>query len=62
MTDKLRFYGMARGSAMECAAALDAMMILGIIGEERKNEGKRILREIVAILMSVEGKGRRTEG
>lgn len=52
--DRLRFYGMARGSAMECAAVLDAMTVLRMIDEKIRDEGKGVLREIVAILVVVE--------
>jgi len=49
-SDKKRFFAIARGSAGECGAVLDACLILGLIEPERYNHGKSILSRIVAML------------
>jgi four helix bundle protein len=48
--DATRFYGMARGSAMECAAVLDACSAIGIGDEERRAEAMALLIRIVEML------------
>ena len=48
--DKRRFYAIARGSAMECAAIIDVCQILaGDTSDDYKN-GKELLERIVAML------------
>jgi four helix bundle protein len=48
--DRVRFFSIARGSAMECGAILD-IVALGDGGhEELLDEGKALLRRIVALL------------
>ena len=44
------FYGIARGSAMECGAILDACRVLAVAEETRLSEGKRLLVRIVSML------------
>ena len=48
--DAARTYAIARGSAMECAAILDAMVILKIIEAKRHQHGCELLERTVAML------------
>ena len=51
--DRCRFFDIARGSALECAAILYAMMKRKVIEEVHANEGKAILRETVSMLFGL---------
>ena len=42
--------GHARGSAMEAAAALDTMRVMGLVEEKRYGKGLELLEAIVAML------------
>ena len=48
--DAARTYAIARGSAMECAAILDALGTLKIIDPARRQRGLELLERIVAML------------
>jgi four helix bundle protein len=48
--DGARFYAIARGSAMECAAHVDCYRKLGAIDENRYNTAVALLESIVAML------------
>lgn len=48
--DKKRFYGIARGSAMECAAICDVLDLIGGNCSKQTAKGKELLRSIVSIL------------
>ena len=48
--DCRRFFDIARGSAMECAAAVDVCRALELIGNDRASEAKTLLHRIVAML------------
>jgi len=48
--DAARTYAIARGSAMECAAALDALRIFGAIAPDKYKRGCDLLERIVAML------------
>ena len=48
--DGRRFYGIARGSALECAAILDAMEVLGVSSSEDLESDRKLLERIVAML------------
>jgi len=48
--DKKRFYMIARGSAMECAAIIDVCRELGFENEQIFKQGKVLLTRIVAML------------
>jgi len=48
--DQARFYAMARGSAMESAAALDTMLVMGIVDRALYGRGMELLEAIVAML------------
>ncbi|MGJ8639124.1 MAG: four helix bundle protein [Opitutaceae bacterium] len=48
--DRCRFFDVARGSALECAAVLDVGARRGKITESIAREGKELLREVVSML------------
>ena len=48
--DRKRFSGIARGSAMECGAILDACRVLGLCDESCVEKGKQLLVRIVSML------------
>jgi four helix bundle protein len=48
--DAARIYAIARGSAMECAAVLDALRVLSIIDAKMHQQGLELLERIVAML------------
>lgn len=51
--DKSHYYDIARGSALECSACLDVLLKKKIITEQLANEGKKILVEIVSMLIAL---------
>jgi len=51
--DRCRFFDIARGSALECAAALDVLSRRRIIQNAEANNGKAILKEIVSMLVGL---------
>ena len=48
--DSSRFFAIARGSALECVAILDACAILGLVDTDKKNRGKHLLMREVSML------------
>jgi four helix bundle protein len=48
--DAARHYAIARGSAMECAAVLDALRVLSVVDERRYERGMELLEREVAML------------
>ena len=48
--DAARTYAIARGSAMECAAVLDALLVLKVIDASTKQRGDELLERIVGML------------
>jgi len=48
--DKSRFYGIARGSANECAAILDLLRVRGLASEAACSQGRELLVRIVQML------------
>ena len=48
--DAARTYAIARGSAMECAAALDALLVLKTVEAKTHQRGCELLERIVAML------------
>ena len=50
INDKKRFYAIARGSAMECAAIIDVCQVMRIENENSFNQGKVLLTRIVSML------------
>jgi four helix bundle protein len=50
LADRRRFFEIARGSAMECAAALDVLSTVGALPQEPVDSGKALLIRIVSML------------
>ena len=48
--DAARTYAIARGSAMECAAVLDALSLLKLVDALRHQRGTELLERVVAML------------
>jgi four helix bundle protein len=48
--DCRRYFDIARGSAMECGAAVDVCRALSLIGDEQSRDAKDLLKRIVAML------------
>lgn len=51
--EKMRFYDIARGSAHECGAALDASRVLKFVNDQKYREGKELLHRIVSMLVKM---------
>jgi four helix bundle protein len=49
-SDQHRFYAITRGSAMECAAIIDACSALTVVEQERMQQADQLLLSIVRIL------------
>jgi four helix bundle protein len=50
LADRKRFFEIARGSALECAAVIDELVVMNAMPESDKNEGKILLQRIVSML------------
>jgi four helix bundle protein len=48
--DRSRYFGIARGSAMECGAILDACSVLGLAHSDSIEKGRDLLERIVSML------------
>lgn len=48
--ERMKYIGCANGSALECAAAVDILVVKGIVEEERSYSGKQMLASIVGML------------
>ena len=48
--DNARFFAIARGSAMECGAVLDACKVLKLTSKENIDDGKHLIVRIVSML------------
>jgi four helix bundle protein len=48
--DAARTYAIARGSAMECAAIFDALLVLNLVDQQTHQRGCDLLGRIVAML------------
>ncbi len=48
--DTARHFAIARGSAMECAAVMDAFLVLGVIDPSQHASAVELLERIVAML------------
>jgi four helix bundle protein len=62
--DRFRFFDIARGSAVECAACLDVLVKKKKCSLERSVEGKAIVHQVVSMLMGLlkhHGEGRLRE-
>jgi four helix bundle protein len=51
--DRCRFFDMARGSALECAACLDLLAIKKVIAQDELKIHKEILEKVVSILVGL---------
>jgi len=51
--DRCRFFDIARGSALECAAALDVLVFKGRYGPAEVTAGKEHLRRIVSMIVGL---------
>jgi four helix bundle protein len=51
--DRCRFFDIARGSALECAAALDVLVAKGVLKENEIAEGKQILKDVVSMIVGL---------
>ena len=51
--DRCRFFDIAHGSAMECAAGLDILVAKGKLTVEQIRPGKEILQRVVRMLMGL---------
>lgn len=51
--DRCRFFDIARGSGLECAGCLDLVFIKKLITEPELEEGKRLLKDIVSLLVGL---------
>lgn len=55
--DRRRFFEIARGSALECAAVQDVLEVCGAISSGDNEEAKRLLDRIVAMLTKLGNRG-----
>ncbi|WFB37559.1 four helix bundle protein [Kiritimatiellota bacterium B12222] len=55
--DRRRFYEIARGSALECAAIQDVLVVGAALSRERSREKKGELDRMVAMLSKMGGRG-----
>ena len=55
--DRRRFFEIARGSALECAAIQDVLEVCGALTPEENAEAKRLLDRIVTMLTKLGGRG-----
>ncbi len=51
--DRCRYLDIARGSALECAASLDILVVKKLIAAARATEGKEILVGVVSMLIGL---------
>src|SRR5258708_35169974 len=51
--DRCRFFDMARGSGLECAACLDLLAVKNVIDQKELAHGKEILQKIVSMLVGL---------
>lgn len=55
--ERRRHFEIARGSALECAATQDVLVVCGALSPEKNMEGKALLDRIVAMLTRMGGRG-----
>src|SRR5262245_40698900 len=48
--DAVRFYSIARGSALECAAILDALAAMAVVDEANLEQARELLERVVSML------------
>jgi len=51
--DRCRFFDMARGSVLECAACLNLLVIKNVIEQKESADGKAVLEKIVSMLVGL---------
>jgi four helix bundle protein len=51
--DRCRFFDMARGSTLECAACLDLLAVKNVLAPKDQTHGKMILEKIVSMLVGL---------
>jgi four helix bundle protein len=51
--DKCKFFDIAHGSSVECAACLDLLLVKQLITEIEAEQGKGLLSEIVKMLVAL---------
>src|SRR5262249_17847386 len=51
--DRCKYFDNARGSALECAGALDLLFIKKCVSESELDEGKSMLKSIVSLLVGL---------
>jgi len=51
--DRARFLDIACGSAFECVACIDALVVRGLLKQERAKTGKLLLHRVVSMLHSL---------
>jgi four helix bundle protein len=51
--DRCRYFEIARGSALECAACLDVLVAKGRCTTDQIQDGKAILHEVVSLLIGL---------
>jgi four helix bundle protein len=51
--DRCRFFDIARGSALECAACLDVLVARKLIAADVGEKGKAVLVEIVSMIVGL---------
>ena len=56
--DRLKFFGIARGSALECAAILDLLVSFGLSDMEAVKPGVELLHREVSMLSKMVGVGK----
>jgi four helix bundle protein len=54
--DAARFYTIARGSALECAAILDALEALSVVNSEELRSSRVLLERVVSMLTKLRSK------
>ena len=54
--DKARFFGIARGSAYECSAALDVLYLRGLVAARAYARGQRLLVRLGQMLTRLQGR------
>jgi len=55
--DRRRYFEIARGSALECAAAQDVLEVCGALASEDNSEAKILLDRVVAMLTKLGRRG-----
>ena len=51
--DRCRYFEIARGSALECAACLDVLVAKGKCSTDRMHDGKALLHDVVSLLIGL---------